>query len=240
MKTKLITAGLSFAGFSFFAGHCLALTPFSDNFNAIKLDKINWLAGGEGGAKLKQDDGVLKFLVPVNKADEDYAFLELVPSRPGYDENWQVLLDVANTNSHRGNSGPGIWIANAEDGGDTVFFECYGKGPKGGFVASFVNNGLYNVGPDIGDNPGVSGGTIRISFNKTTKIMTFAYRVGKTAKWTKVATFSTNGVGGDRRANWNMNAETGLFVIKIYGFTEGRIVASGTETLDNFVLKEIK
>ncbi|MEO7099608.1 MAG: hypothetical protein ABI162_09630 [Luteolibacter sp.] len=133
------------------------------------------------------------------------------------------------------------WTAfNADDPGDTVFFELYGKGTKGGFFASFVLDGFYTVGNDIGKNPGVSKGSIRISFNKNTKLITFSFDKTGSAdgyKWTKLCTFSPTGVGGDRRANWNMNPTTGRFGIRIYGFSDSRIVAAGTENLDNFVPK---
>ena len=229
-------------GCQFLLGTSSALTPFSDNFNAAKLNTTNWLAGGEGGAKLKQSGGRLNFTVPSNLADEDYAFIQLLNSQPGYNESWQVIVDVTNTNNHRGFSGPGLWVYNADDGGDTVFLELYGKGTKGGFVASFVLDGQYTVGKEIRNNPAVSKGSIRISFNKTTKLLTFWFDKTGSAdgyKWTKLCSFSPTGVGGDRRGNWNMNNETGRFNIKLYGFSEGRIVAPGTENLDNFVLKRL-
>ncbi|MEO5714596.1 MAG: hypothetical protein ABIT37_14005 [Luteolibacter sp.] len=244
MKTPITTAGLFVAGFSFFTGDCLALTPFSDNFTGTRLDKASWLPGNYGtGAILRQSGGRLNFSMPVAKAREVDIWLELIASRPGYNENWQAILDVVNTNSHRSNSSTGLWISNGNDPSDVVYLEFFGKGPKGGFGASFVVDGLYTAGADIVANPGVTKGSIRISFNKATKILTFWYDKTGSAdgyKWTKLGTFATNGVGGDRRGNWQMNDEIGTFVIKLAGYVENEVVAQGTESMDNFVLKALK
>lgn len=243
MKTKTLMLGLVSFGLNPFTGGAFALTPFSDNFNAPKLNTDAWTPGGEGGAKLKQTNGVLRFLVPKNKEDEDYAFLELKGIYPGYNESWQVIVDVTNTNEHRGNSAPGFWISSGDDPSDVAFFEFYGKGPKGGFIASFTNNGVYNVGPDLVTNPGVTKGSLKITFSKTTKIITFWHdKTGSSNgyQWVKLGTFSTNGVGGNRRADWLMNEETSYFTVRIFGFSEGKIVAAGTETLDNFSVKSLK
>lgn len=103
-------------------------------------------------------------------------------------------------------------------------------------------DGKYTADADIVANPGVSKGSIRITFNRTTKILTFWYDQMGSAdgyKWTKLGTFATNGTGGDRRGDWQMNAETGSFIIKLAG-VEGKVVAPGTENLDNFILKALK
>jgi len=176
MKTPFITAGLCFAGLSIFTGHCLALTPFSEDFTGTRLDKASWLPGSFGtGAILRQSGGRLNFLMPVAKANEVDIWIQLTASQPGYNENWQAIVDVVNTNSHRGNSSPGLWISNGNDSSDVVYLEFAGKGLKGGFGASFVVDGQYTAGADLVANPGVSKGSIRITFNKATKILTFWY-----------------------------------------------------------------
>lgn len=242
MKTPFITTGLSVAGFLFFTGNCLALIPFSDDFSG-KLDKTHWLPGSFGaGAILKQSGGRLNFSMPVAKPQEVDIWLELL-NRAGYNESWQAILDVVNTNSHRGNSSTGLWVSNGDDPSDVVYLEFLGKGPKAGFNASFVVDGLYSAGADLNTNPGVTKGSIRITFNKTTKILAFWYDKTGSAdgyKWTKLGTFATNGVGGDRRGNWQMNDGTGTFVIKLAGYVENKVIAQGTESMDNFFLKALK
>lgn len=244
MKNQLIIAGLSFVGFSLLTVDCLALTPFSDNFNADKLDTTSWLPGQYGkGAKLTQSNGRLNFVMPDAKSREVDVWLELLTSRPGYNESWQAVLDVVNTNSHHGDSSVGLWVSNSADPSDVVYLEFLGKGRKGGFGASFVVDGTYSAGSDIVDNPEVSKGSIRITFNKVTKILTFWYDKtgsGNGYQWTRLGTFATNGLGGDRRGNWLMNDETGSFVIEIAGYVEDRVVAPGTESMDNFALKASK
>lgn len=244
MKTPNIITGLCFVGFSFFTGNCFALTPFSDDFNAPTLDRSNWLPGSyRTGAKLTQSSGRVNFTMPVAKSREVDVWLELMTSRPGYNENWQAVLDVVNTNNHRGDSTTGLWISNSADPSDVVYLEFLGKGYQAGFGASFVVDGQYSAGPEIVANPHVSKGSIRITFNRTTKILTFWYdKTGSTDgyQWTRLGTFATNGVGGDRRGNWQMTDEAGAFVIKIAGYVEDRVVAPGTESMDNFALKALK
>ena len=244
MKTPDITTGLFFGALSFFTGHCLALTPFSDDFTGTRLDKASWQQGSYGtGAILKQSGGRLNFTMPVAKDEEVDTWVELIASHPGYNENWQAILDVTNANNHRGNSAPGLWIFNAADPSDSVYLEFLGNGVKGGFGASFVVNGFYSAGADIVANPGVSKGSIRVIFNKTTKILTFSYDPtgsGDGYKWIKLGTFATNGVDGDRRGNWEMDPEIGSFTIRVNGYVDGKVVAAGTETMDNFALKAVK
>ncbi len=244
MKTPIITSGLFVAGFSLFTGDCMALTPFNDDFTGTRLDKASWLPGIYGtGAILRQSGGRLNFQMPVAKPKEVDVWLELTASQPGYNENWQAIVDVVNTNNHRGDSSPGLWISNGNDSSDVVYLEFLGKGTQGGFDASFEVDGLYTAGADMVANPGVSKGSIRISFSKSTKILTFWYDKTGSAdgyKWTKLGTFATNGVGGDRRGNWQMNDETGRFVIKLAGYVENKVIAQGTESMDNFILKALK
>ncbi len=244
MKTPSITAVLFTTVFPFVTSSCLALTPFSEDFTGTRLDKASWLPGIYGaGAILRQSGGRLNFLMPVAKANEVDVWIELTASQPGYNENWQAIVDVVNTNSHRGDSSPGLWISNHNDSRDVVYLEFAGKGLKGGFDASFVVDGLYTAGEDFLANPNVTKGSIRISFNKATKILTFWYDKTGSAdgyKWTRLGTFATNGVGGDRRGDWQMNDETGRFVIKLAGYVENKVVSQGTESMDNFVLKALK
>lgn len=116
MKTKLTTAGLSFAALPFFTGNCLALIPFSDDFNAGSLDRDRWSRGSYGtGGRLTQSNGRLNFAVPVAKPSEIDVWLELYANHPGYNENWQAIVDVANSNHHQVNSTVGLWIANSAD-----------------------------------------------------------------------------------------------------------------------------
>lgn len=37
-----------------------------------------------------------------------------------------------------------------------------------------------------------------------------------------------------------MNAETGSFIVKLASYVEGKVVAGGTENLDNLTLKRLK
>jgi hypothetical protein len=92
-------------------------------------------------------------------------------------------------------------------------------------------------------NPGVGSGSMRISFDKKTKLFTFWYDSSGSAngfQWVKISTFSPTGKGGDRSGNWNMNPGSGRFGIQLFGYAEGQSIASGKLTLDNFALKAVR
>jgi hypothetical protein len=64
-----------------------------DNFTVTKLDKVSWLPGNYGtGAILKQSGGRLNFSMPSAKAKEVDIWLELLASRPSYNENSRPSL----------------------------------------------------------------------------------------------------------------------------------------------------
>jgi len=242
MKTKILTSCVVIAGYSFIAGNCLALTPVSDDFKGASLNTKLWKISNFENARLRQSSGRLNFTIgPKTHPEEDYAFAQLVNNQPGFNESWQVTLDVANTAAKGKRVGVGFWIFNADDPSDTVFFEFYGKGKgaNGGFNVSFVLDGQH-VGADLWRNPNVSSGSLRITFNKQTKLFTFyCDRSGSGGgyQWTRIGTFSPTGVGGDRRAKWQMNPGSGRFGIRLEGFGEQSLVSGGKATMDNFVLR---
>lgn len=112
----------------------LALTPASDSFNAALLNATLWSAQKAGSGKLVQKNGRVNYMVSSSPTQDDYSILTLKNNRPGYNENWHVILDVANTTGSGDAVGVGISIANAADPLDNVNLEFYGKGTSGGFT----------------------------------------------------------------------------------------------------------
>lgn len=251
MKTRIFTASLLLAVCQSFTGNCLALTPVEENFNAKTLDTTRWELAQFENAKLRQSRQRLNFLIgPATHPEEDYAYLELRDNQPGFNENWQVLLDVSNTAGHGDHMGIGFWIYNADDPSDVVFFEFYGnktKKPRTSVSASFVLDGIHTA-EDLDLKPKVTSGKLKITFNKQTKLFTFFFgkRVpkvsgkGTTLVWQRVGTFSPTGKGGNARANWNMNPASGRFGIRLEGYGENKLVGAGEAFMDNFVLKALK
>lgn len=240
MKTNTI---ILFAASQFLAGTALALTPFSDNFNATALNKSRWKLENSGKGKLAQSGGRVNFTVAASPTNDDFSILELKNNRPGYNESWEVILEVANTSGQGYKVGTGLLIYNADDYGDQVGLEFNGKGRGAGFVTIGITNDQDNPQQDIRVNPNVTKGSLRITFNKTSKLFTFWYDSTGSADglvWTQLATFSPTGKGGDRRGNWQMNPGGGRFGIQLYGFAEKRSIAAGKVGFDNFKLKALR
>lgn len=226
----------------FFVGTAVALTPVSDNFDASLLNTTRWSSESGAGGKLKQSAGRVNYTA-LQASDDDYGILTLRNNRPGYNESWQIILDVSNTAGKGEDVGVGIMVANALDPQDNVNLEFYGKGPRGGFNFIGVTDDKDDASQDITARPNVTKGSMKISFNKNTKLFTFWYdRTGSADgfQWIRLCTFSPTGKGGDRRGNWKMNPAGGNFTVAVFGYSEDQVVANGKASFDNFVLKASK
>lgn len=236
---KLPHATLALALFPLFTGVSSALTPFSDNFNAATLNKARWSLENNGKGKLAHGNGRINFTVSGKPTDDDYGLLELKNNQPGYNESWEAILDVKN--ALKGTTlGTGMLIHNADDYEDQVSLEFNGKT---GFVSVSITDDEDNAEDDIRKVVKISQGSIRISFDKTTKLLSFWYDKTGSADgfaWKRFATFSPTGKGGDRRGNWKMNPGGGRFGIQLYAFAEERTVAAGKVSFDNFKLRAVK
>lgn len=224
-------------------GSAFALTPFSEKFKATKLNTSRWSLEKGGKGKLAQASGRLSFTVASSPTEDDYAILNLRNNRPGFNENWEVILDVTNGAKRGEDVGVGISIFNSADPKDSVNLEFYGSGARGGFNFIGITDDNDDVSQDVRANPNVSRGSLRISFSKTTKLFTMWYdRTGSADgfKWAKLCTFSPTGSGGTRRGNWKMNAGSGNFGVRIFGYAEFQSVAKGKVSMDNFVLRAAK
>ncbi len=223
------------------SGTALALTPVKDNFNGKTIKKAHWkVENSSKQAAFLPANRKLNFTVAGKPTDDDYSILALKKVRPSYNENWEMTLDVANTSSTSSTVGVGFQVFNAEDPTDLVSLEFFGKS---GFFGVFITNDEDDSDQDIEKNPGVTKGSLKISFDKTSKLITLSYDKDGSANgfiWKKMATFSPTGTGGDRRGNWNMNPQTGAFGIELFAFAEESKVANGQASIDNFTLKPVK
>lgn len=234
MKSKILLLTIPFL-----FQNAMALTPVSDNFNAKLLSAARWTSEAGAGGKLTQSSGRVNYTTS-RASDDDYAILFLRNNRPGYNENWQVILDVSNTAGKGEEVGLGIMIANGLDPQDNVNLEFYGTGPRGGFNFIGVTDDFDDISQDITAKPNVTKGSMKVSFNKNTKLFTFSYdRTGSADgyQWTRLCTFSPTGKGGDRRGNWKMNPAGGNFTVAVFGYSEDQVVTNGKAFFDNFVLK---
>lgn len=238
MKSPLSKATVMIAACHLLPGVASALTPVSDNFNSAALKTNRWSLKNYAKGKLTQKSGRLNFTVAKPPTGDDYSILELRNNQPGFNESWQVILDVTNTHNAGYLASPGIRIFNSADQEDSVNLEFYGK--KDGFNVICITNDRDDPSGDIMRNPKVKRGSLRISFDKTTKLFTFWYDKTGSAngyQWEQISTFSPTGNGGDRNGNWNMNPGSGRFGIQLFGFAEKQVIAAGKLTMDNFALK---
>lgn len=222
-------------------GTALALTPTKDSFNGKTIKKTRWdVENSSTKAAFLPANGKLNFTVAGKPTDDDYSILTLKKVRPSYNESWEMTLDVANTSSTKSTVGVGFQVFNAADPTDLVALEFFGKS---GFFGVFITDDEDDSDQDLEKNPGVTKGSLKISFDKTSKLITLSYDKDGSANgfiWKKMGTFSPTGTGGDRRGNWNMNSQTGAFGIELYGFAEESKVTNGQASIDNFVLKPVK
>jgi hypothetical protein len=219
--------------------NAMALTPVSDNFNSRLLNAARWTSESGSGGKLTQSSGRVNFTTS-RAIDDPYAMLTLRNNRPGYYEDWQIILDVTNTANKGKDVGVGIMVANGADPLDSVNLEFYGTGPRGGFNFIGITDDEDDASQDITAKPNVSKGSMKVAFNKTTKLFTFWYdRTGSADgfQWKRLCSFSPTGKGGDRRGNWKMNPAGGNFTLAVFGYSENQVVTNGKASFDNFLLK---
>jgi hypothetical protein len=223
----------------------LALTPVTENFDSARLNPLRWQRAMFKSARMDQLLGKLGFWIvaPFDK-DEDYAYIELLNNQPGFNENWQVTVAVTNKSGEGDHIGAGFWIYNADDPSDVIFFEFYGNNSrvqKTCAMASFVLNGSHQAAQFPFNRGLLKSAKLRVVFNRQTKLFTFKVGTPNPTRrsrtvWTSIGTFSPTGVGGDARANWNLNPGSGRFGIRLEGYGERRLLDRGKVSMDNFVL----
>ncbi|MEO5913764.1 MAG: hypothetical protein ABIS50_05995 [Luteolibacter sp.] len=234
MKTKLIPS--LFALSAVLAGHSLALTEVTEDFGTGKLDDLLWYQHREAKGKFSQADGVLNYTARAKTTPKDFASIELLTSQPGYNENWEMSLDLSDTSVLARNAGIGFMIFNVADRGDRLYVEFFGTS---GMAAGVFTNGNPAPAVKLSTKAGLSKGGIRVRFNKKTKLLTFY--VSKTTssegyEWVKLGTYSPTGSGGDVNGVWKMKAADGAFGIQLFGFDLAKPVSAGKLTIDNFKL----
>lgn len=223
----------SFAFCLTLAGSADALTPVSDNFNSTQLNKSRWsLKSPTGAGKLSQASGRILFTTSSSSDAEPY--MDLRNSRPGYNENWEARVDVVNATNQGQDVAAGLWVLNADDPRDAALVEFYGKGSRG-FNVIRVIDGRDTPNKDVRASAAGNQGSLRITFDKTRKLLTFwRDKTGPAdgIKWEKITTFSAK--------NWNMNPGGGRFIIRLSAYSYAGPVTKGKVTLDNFALKARK
>lgn len=242
MKFALVPSLIAFA--AAFAGSCLAVTPVSEDFSATSLDTSRWYQTRYGHGILRQAGGHLNYVTRTTPTKDDYAVIELLTSQPGYDENWEVIVDLTDKTALGYDAGCGIMIVNSQERRDYLYLDFYGKGMKqngklvaGGVSAGVLVDGKHPKNSRFTKNPKVASGAVRFRFNATTKLLTLFVSPTQKAEgytWLKIGTFSPAGKGGDVNGDWKMKNGTSSFAIQLYGFANAKPITAGKVWLDNF------
>lgn len=237
MKNQILPSVL---GLALFAGHASALTPIKESFTGSTLDNTRWFQYQQESGFLQPYKNKLNYVTQGAKTKQDFASIELLTSRPGYNESWQLTLDLTNT-AKQGDAKKaeeaacGIMIFNVGDRKDYLFLEFYGKS---GVEAGIITDGTHTKKNHISIPKAASKGSLRVSFDKATKLMSL--EISPTNKsqgyqWVPVGTFSPkNSKDGKVRAQWNMDPASGQFGIQLFGFGYNVKVPNKKVTYDNF------
>ncbi|MES2661399.1 MAG: hypothetical protein V4689_22455 [Verrucomicrobiota bacterium] len=221
-------------------GHCLALTPITEDFQASKLDKTRWLLDKQGKGRFAQSNEKLNFVVSAPPTGNDFASIELKTSQPGMYEDWEMILDMSNSakQSHQSQAGCGFFIINEADYRDYLFVNFFGQS---GIQAGVYDNSVSVPSKPLSLGAAVAKGAIRISFSQNRKLMTFFASLTNKEEgyeWFKVGTFAPKGAKkADVKAAWNVNSDDGRFRIQLFGFGVSQAVRPGKITIDNFSLQ---
>jgi len=241
MKTPI---GMAFAASLILASPCLAISPLVESFDGDTLASGRWSFFTSPNALLQHSQNRLNFKVLKDTSDEDYCYAELINNQPGFNENWQLTLDVQNSAGKGDDAGVGFWIYNAENSSDVVFFELHGNKSKVRRVsvsASFVQGGEYLESQFNYRSRLLTSGRLKVVYSGKSKQFSFYFKSSvKGADWTNLGSFSVNGVGGDARANWKMNPGSGRFGIRLQAYSEETLIGKGLMIMDNFELKGIR
>lgn len=228
------------ATFFCLTGIAAALTPVTERFSKATLNISRWYAYHTGVGNLVPANKKLNFVTGARPGDyeNNFASLELLSTRPKFNEDWQLTLDLANTSGLGEEAACGFMIANPADRRDYLFVHFHGRaGIAGGF---FVNGVMPDDGRFGADSP-VNRGSIRVRFNKDSKLLHFYVSVtgsGPDAEWAKIGSFSPTGKGGTVRGNWKMKGADAAFVIQLFGFSAAGKVKTGEITIDNVRVTE--
>lgn len=242
MKLALVPSLIAFA--AALAGNCLAVTQVSEDFSATTLDPSRWYPTLYGHGTLRQAGGHLNYVTRGKPTKKDYAVIELLTSQPGYNENWEVVVDLTDKTKLGYDAGCGIMIVNSQERSDYLYLDFYGKGmmKNGKLVAGGVSAGVlvdekHPKNSRFTKNPKVAKGAVRFRFNATTKLLTLFVSPTQKAEgytWLKIGTFSPAGKGGDVNGDWKMKDGTSRFAIQIFGFANAEPITAGKVWLDNF------
>lgn len=214
----------------------------ADNFDDNVRNPSIWAESDrtEGGASLGETGQRLEYRVAIpDSAGGDEAYRPLASSLAvPADHDWEATVDLHNAAV----AGNGKWASVglallSPDESRNVFLELYAADSARGFVTGLAADG-EPVGTD-GDtgNLGKTGGSARLAFNGTSKVVSAFYDADGSAngfQWVQLASYGLAGAGGSSgNDNWPLGSSDTL-VLAVGGSSEGVTIAAGQAYLDNF------
>ena len=209
----------------------------SDDFNDNIKNKVLWGPdGGYGKGVLTERNHRLEFTVSTPGGSGDYTYRDLIASQGTYTADWEVQIDAFNGTKTSGSkaSSVGMDIFRCDDLNYYMYAEWYAfGGAKSLFAELGSPDDLVDV--DTGDLSGnlPLAGSIRISFDSITKIITLYYDTG--TGWVPFVSFgiSDAGNGADGNTDWFMT-DGDQFCFDVYGWSNAMTIGSGKIYADNF------
>jgi hypothetical protein len=216
----------------------------SDDFNDNIRDQTKWGASdlSEGGGTLSETSQRLEYTTSSPTAIQS-SYRPWVLNRATYDTNWEIILDVTNAA-----------VPGTEDSYATMGFEIFPPATRTRSLytelVAYSNDGVnvqHSFDSDLIEGSNSLGyrsqslagttGSLRITFDATTKVLTFYKDVngrGDGYQWVQQSSYGIAGSGGaTANTSWAMSGPD-MFQVNIYGYSQIMTIGAGTIYADNF------
>ena len=246
LRSKAVFFALVIWCFMLFSGYALAL-DVSDNFDDNIEDKALWGPDdGYGNGVLTETNHRLEYTVSTPAADGDYTWRWLIASQGAYTADWKTQIDLFNGSKPLGSkkSEVGMDIFRCDSWNDYISVGLYAADGYKSFYgelfrsSDYDSHGLVDSGDLSGNLP--LRGSIQVSFNCTTKVISLDYKRPTDIDWIQLGSFGISAAGGgsDGNVDWSMT-NIDQVCIDVYGYSFKMAIASGKVYADNFQATEV-
>lgn len=233
-----VCIGLGLLSASLAPGQVQLLT---DDFNDNSKNAVKWGADFNfDGATGVWTETSERLQFTLGTASDTTRVRPWILQNPTYAQDWEVIIKAVNTKvfaSVTDGISLGIAVQNPANPSQVVTAEIYADNfgtPNEGFFSSFLDGGSDVGGFESGDM-NVSQGLLRITFDKTTKVIRTYYKT--TGNWVQMASYGISGSGGGANGNRNWGLSGGSqFAIGVFAFSGGNTVLAGQMYADDFQL----
>ena len=216
----------------------------SDDFNDNLKDEAKWAPDRSvNGGLLTETGGHIEYtsngIFPTQ-----FGYRPWQLNKATYATNWEVIVDLTNTATPTvpdTSASMGIEIFAAGSAfSKSAYVELYASKDEDAPVERGFATGLVDGENYTGDTASITTattGSVRVSFNAVTKVLTFYRDPDGPAggyTWTQQASYGIAGSGGaNGNASWGLAGSAEL-TVNIYGYSEFFATPAGTVSADNF------